>query len=89
MPGGRSLNYNMIRIYVIFYVDFPYAKTFSAPYLTRFHLFFLPFLQIGRRLRDSCRNLRVKSGSAAASGNGKCNPEDYSSVKAPPVSTVI
>ena len=40
MPGGRSLNYNMIRIYVIFYVDFPYAKTFSAPYLTRFHLFF-------------------------------------------------
>jgi len=39
--------------------------------------------KIGRRLRDSCRNLRVKSGSAS-SGNGKCNPEDYGTVKAPP-----
>ena len=37
------------------------------------------FIQIGRRIRDSCRNLRGKHPSGGASSN----PDDFSTLQAP------
>ena len=41
------------------------------------------FFQIGRRIRDSCRNLRGKHPSGGASSN----PDDFSTLQAPNVSS--
>ena len=43
------------------------------------------FFQIGRHIRDKCRNLRGKHPSGGASSN----PEDFSSLQAPNVSVFL
>ena len=45
-------------------------------------IFLKTFFQIGRHIRDKCRNLRGKHPSGGASSN----PEDFSSIQAPNVS---
>ena len=53
--------------------------------IKRFHEKKSYFFQIGRHIRDKCRNLRGKHPSGGASSN----PEDFSSLQAPNVSVIF
>ena len=41
--------------------------------------------KFGRRLRESCRQLKGKSGFSSSSGQQRNNPEDYCAIQAPGV----
>ena len=80
----------MFFCFLICKIFFPFAfqylqknvniRLFKNDLLIKFYLNI--FFQIGRRIRDSCRNLRGKHPSGGASSN----PDDFSTLQAPNVS---